>query len=70
MSFANVIRLNIYTTDVDEFLANYGSMAERLQSAGVAPPAHFSASHVSPSQTCWSRSKQPPSTDLTRFDHG
>ena len=38
MSLANVVRLNIYTTDVDEFLANYGSMAERLQSAGVAPP--------------------------------
>ena len=38
MSLANVVRLNIYTTDVDDFLANYGSMAERLQSAGVAPP--------------------------------
>ena len=38
MSLANVVRLNIYTTNVDDFLANYGSMAERLQSAGVAPP--------------------------------
>ena len=38
MSLANVVRLNIYTTDVDELLANYGSVAERLQSAGVAPP--------------------------------
>ena len=39
MSLANVVRLNIYTTDVDEFLANYGSMAERLRSAGV-PARH------------------------------
>lgn len=38
MALANVVRLNIYTTDVDEFFANYGSMAERLGAAGVAPP--------------------------------
>jgi enamine deaminase RidA (YjgF/YER057c/UK114 family) len=38
MSLANVVRLNIYTTDVDEFLANYSAMAERFQSADVAPP--------------------------------
>ena len=38
MSLANVVRLNIYTTDVDEFFANYGVMAERLAAAGVAPP--------------------------------
>jgi enamine deaminase RidA (YjgF/YER057c/UK114 family) len=38
MSLANVVRLNIYTTDVDELLAHYGFVAERLQAAGVAPP--------------------------------
>lgn len=38
MGVANVVRLNIYTTDVDLFLANYGRMAERLSAAGVAPP--------------------------------
>ena len=38
MELANVVRLNIYTTDVDQFLANYGQMAERLSAAGVAPP--------------------------------
>jgi enamine deaminase RidA (YjgF/YER057c/UK114 family) len=30
MTFANVARLNIYTTDVDLFLASYGTMLERL----------------------------------------
>ena len=38
MGLANVVRLNIYTTDVDLFFANYGRMAERLSAAGVAPP--------------------------------
>ena len=37
-ALANVVRLNIYTTDVDQFLASYGPMAERLAVAGVAPP--------------------------------
>ncbi|MEX0750229.1 MAG: RidA family protein [Dehalococcoidia bacterium] len=30
MTFANIARLNIYTTDVDLFLASYGAMIERL----------------------------------------
>jgi enamine deaminase RidA (YjgF/YER057c/UK114 family) len=30
MSLANVARLNIYTTDVDKFLASYGALAERV----------------------------------------
>jgi enamine deaminase RidA (YjgF/YER057c/UK114 family) len=38
MGLANVVRLNIYTTDVDQFFANYGTMAERMAAAGVAPP--------------------------------
>jgi enamine deaminase RidA (YjgF/YER057c/UK114 family) len=38
MGLANVVRLNIYTTDIDEFFANYGAMAERMAAAGVAPP--------------------------------
>lgn len=38
MSLANVVRLNMYTTDVDEFFANYGVLAERGSAAGVAPP--------------------------------
>jgi enamine deaminase RidA (YjgF/YER057c/UK114 family) len=38
MGLANVVRLNIYTTDIEEFFAEYGSMAERLAAAGVAPP--------------------------------
>jgi len=39
MTLANVVRLNIYTTDVDAVLASYESMAGRLGAAGVAPPA-------------------------------
>jgi enamine deaminase RidA (YjgF/YER057c/UK114 family) len=38
MGLANVVRLNIYTTDIDLFFANYGAMAERLGAAGVTPP--------------------------------
>jgi enamine deaminase RidA (YjgF/YER057c/UK114 family) len=38
MELANVVRLNIYTTDVDAFFSSYGSAAERLGAAGVAPP--------------------------------
>ena len=38
MSLANVVRLNFYTTDVDAFIANAGTLAERTAAAGVAPP--------------------------------
>ncbi|HEY4397575.1 MAG TPA: RidA family protein [Acidimicrobiia bacterium] len=38
MSLANVVRLNFYTTDVDAFIANSGTLAERTAAAGVAPP--------------------------------
>jgi enamine deaminase RidA (YjgF/YER057c/UK114 family) len=38
MSLANVVRLNLYTTDVDAFLTNAASLAERTGAAGVAPP--------------------------------
>lgn len=34
MTLANVVRLNIYTTDVDGFLASYGPVAERLAKGG------------------------------------
>lgn len=38
MTLANVVRLNMYTTDVDSFLQNLGPLAERLGAAGVMPP--------------------------------
>ena len=38
MSLANVVRLNLYTTDVDAFIAKAGTLAERTRAAGVAPP--------------------------------
>jgi enamine deaminase RidA (YjgF/YER057c/UK114 family) len=38
MSLANVVRLNIYTTDVDAFFASYGAALSRTTAAGVAPP--------------------------------
>ena len=37
MSLANVVRLNYYTTDVDEFLANMAVVGTRTGAAGVAP---------------------------------
>lgn len=37
MSLANLIRLNVYTTDVDALLPHYGVLAGRLGAAAVAP---------------------------------
>ncbi|MGC9380508.1 RidA family protein [Streptomyces sp. MH13] len=37
MSLSNVVRLNVYTTDVDLLLPHYGVLASRLAAAGVAP---------------------------------
>ena len=37
MSLANLVRLNVYTTDVDVLFQHYGVLASRLGAAGVAP---------------------------------
>lgn len=37
MSLANLVRLNVYTTDVDALLPHYGDLAARLGAAGVKP---------------------------------
>ena len=37
MSLANLVRLNIYTTDVDLLFQHYGLLASRLGAAEVAP---------------------------------
>lgn len=37
MSLANLVRLNVYATDVDLLFPHYGVLAARLASAGVAP---------------------------------
>jgi enamine deaminase RidA (YjgF/YER057c/UK114 family) len=39
MSLANLVRLNIYTTDVDLLFQHYGVLASRLGAARVAPAA-------------------------------
>jgi enamine deaminase RidA (YjgF/YER057c/UK114 family) len=38
MSLANLVRLTVYTTDVDRLFPHYGVLASRLAVAGVAPP--------------------------------
>ena len=38
MSLADLVRLTVYSTDVDGLLAHYGVLASRLAAAGVAPP--------------------------------
>ena len=38
MTLANVVRLNIYTTDVDSFFEHYGVLASRTGAAKVASP--------------------------------
>ncbi|MFE3541544.1 RidA family protein [Nocardia sp. NPDC059177] len=37
MSLTDVVRLNVYTTDVDLLFQHYGVLAARLGAAGVAP---------------------------------
>ena len=37
MSLANLVRLGVYTTDVDRLFEYYGVLASRLGAAGVAP---------------------------------
>ncbi|MFD9261434.1 RidA family protein [Streptomyces sp. NPDC059538] len=37
MSLANLVRLNVYTTDVDLLFRHYGDLAARLGAARVAP---------------------------------
>ena len=37
MSLANLVRLNIYTTDVEALFPHYGVLAGKLGAAGVAP---------------------------------
>uniref|UniRef100_UPI003F78E196 Rid family hydrolase n=1 Tax=Streptosporangium sp. H16 TaxID=3444184 RepID=UPI003F78E196 len=37
MSLANLVRLNVHTTDVDRLFQDYGVLASRLSAAGVAP---------------------------------
>lgn len=37
MSLASLVRLNVYTTDVDALFPHYGVLAGRLGAAGVAP---------------------------------
>ncbi|MEV8343579.1 RidA family protein [Streptomyces niveus] len=37
MSLANLVRLNVCTTDVDLLFQHYGGLAARLGAAGVAP---------------------------------
>jgi enamine deaminase RidA (YjgF/YER057c/UK114 family) len=38
MSLANLVRLNVYTTDIDLLFQHYGVLAARLGAARVAPP--------------------------------
>ncbi|CAM3415555.1 RidA family protein [Stackebrandtia soli] len=37
MSLANLVRLNVYSTDVDALFQHYGVLAGKLGAAGVAP---------------------------------
>lgn len=37
MSLSNLVRLNVYTTDVDALFPHYGELAGRLGAAGVSP---------------------------------
>ena len=38
MNLSNIVRLTIYTTDVDEMIENWDAMKGHLAAANVAPP--------------------------------
>ncbi|MGI9556579.1 MAG: RidA family protein [Solirubrobacterales bacterium] len=38
MSFANIVRLGVFTTDVDLLKEHRGILTERLQAVGISPP--------------------------------
>jgi enamine deaminase RidA (YjgF/YER057c/UK114 family) len=38
MSLNSLVRLNVYTTDVDELMRHYDVLSARLAAAGVTPP--------------------------------
>jgi enamine deaminase RidA (YjgF/YER057c/UK114 family) len=38
MALADLVRLTVYTTDVDLLFRHYGVLAARLGAAGAAPP--------------------------------
>jgi enamine deaminase RidA (YjgF/YER057c/UK114 family) len=37
MTLANLVRLNVYTTDIDALFPHYGELAGRLGAASIAP---------------------------------
>lgn len=37
MTLANLVRLNVYTTDIDALFPHYGELSGRLGAVGVAP---------------------------------
>lgn len=39
MGLSNIVRLTVYTTDVDAMLEHYDALVVRLDAAGVKPPA-------------------------------
>ena len=39
MSLSDIVRLNIYTTDVDAFFESAGVLGARTGAAGIAPPS-------------------------------
>ena len=47
MTLANVVRLNVYTTDFDGLLAHWTGLTERFESAVAASPRDCSASRGS-----------------------
>ena len=42
MTLTDIVRLNVYTTDVDRLSEHYGVLASRLGAAGVAPTTRCS----------------------------
>jgi enamine deaminase RidA (YjgF/YER057c/UK114 family) len=62
MTLANIVRLNVYTTDLDEYFKHFESLNERFGSSDgrCATACSASTSYRHSSSSCW---RQPRSTD-------
>lgn len=63
MSLANLVRLGVYTTDVDLLFQHYGGLVARLAAAGVTPTMTMLGVTRLAVPASWSSWREPPSPD-------
>jgi enamine deaminase RidA (YjgF/YER057c/UK114 family) len=63
MNLANVVRLNVYTTDMDDLARNWASLKARFGDAGGGFATTLLVSRDCSHPSCSSSWKRPPSTE-------